>query len=103
MKRETYILNVIKDIKGVLEKNDYIKKRYEHDLNWLSEREKQIDNNTIRIAIMGITSSGKSTLVNAIIGESLLPIAIKPSSSIIITCSKVIKDKLLYTLGIKNL
>lgn len=88
MKRETYILNVIKDIKGVLEKNDYIKKRYEHDLNWLSEREKQIDNNTIRIAIMGITSSGKSTLVNAIIGESLLPIAIKPSSSIIITCSK---------------
>ena len=88
MKRETYILNVIKDIKGVLEKNDYIKKRYEHDLNWLSEREKQINNNTIRIAIMGITSSGKSTLVNAIIGESLLPIAIKPSSSIIITCSK---------------
>lgn len=88
MNRETYILNVIDDIKSVLEKNDYIKKRYEHDLNWLNEREKQIDNNTIRVAIMGITSSGKSTLVNAIIGESLLPIAIKPSSSIIITCSK---------------
>ena len=88
MKRETYILNVIDDIKSVLTKNDYIKKRYEHDLNWLCEKEKQIDNNTIRVAIMGITSSGKSTLVNSIIGESLLPIAIKPSSSIIITCSK---------------
>lgn len=88
MKRENYILNVIDEIKSVLEKNDYIKKRYEHDLNWLNERKKQIDNNTIRVAIMGITSSGKSTLVNAILGESLLPIAIKPSSSIIITCSK---------------
>ena len=49
MKRETYILNVIKDIKGVLEKNDYIKKRYEHDLNWLCEKEKQIDNNHVAV------------------------------------------------------
>ncbi|MDO5516118.1 MAG: dynamin family protein [Clostridium sp.] len=88
MKQENYILNVINDIKTVLEKNDYTKKRYEHDLKWLKEREIQTINNTVRIAIMGITSSGKSTLVNAIIGESLLPIAIKPSSSIIITCSK---------------
>lgn len=88
MKRENYILNVINDIKNVLEKNDYTRKRYEHDLKWINDTERQIENNTIRIAIMGITSSGKSTLVNAIIGESLLPIAIKPSSSIIITCSK---------------
>lgn len=88
MEKETYILNVINDIKGVLTKNDYVKKRYENDLKWLNEREKQIARNTIRIAIMGITSSGKSTLVNTIIGEKLLPIAIKPSSSIIITCSK---------------
>lgn len=88
MEKETYMLNVIEQIKQVLEKNDYIKKRYAHDLNWLNEKKKQIDKNTIRIAIMGITSSGKSTLVNTIIGESLLPIAIKPSSSIIITCSK---------------
>lgn len=88
MRKEKYILNVINDIKNVLEKNDYTKKRYEHDLRWFDDREKQIENNTVRIAIMGITSSGKSTLVNAIIGESLLPIAIKPSSSIIITCSK---------------
>ena len=88
MEKETYILNVIDEIKEVLEKNNYTKKRYEHDLNWLDERAKQIAKNTIRIAIMGITSSGKSTLVNSIIGESLLPIAIKPSSSIIITCSK---------------
>lgn len=88
MEKETYILNVINDIKRVLEKNDYVKKRYEHDLKWLNERERQIAKNTIRIAIMGITSSGKSTLVNAIIGENLLPTAIKPSSSIIITCSK---------------
>jgi len=91
MKKQTYILNIIDDIKRVLEKNDYIKKRYEHDLTWFNQRKKQVANNVIRVAIMGITSSGKSTLVNSIIGESLLPTAIKPSSSIIITCFK--KDK----------
>lgn len=40
---------------------------------------------------MGITSSGKSTLVNALLGEKILPMAIRPSSSIIITASKGLK------------
>ena len=88
MKENNYIFNVINEIMEVLKNNDYRKKRYNQDIEWFKNRSKIIDNNIIRIAIIGITSSGKSTLVNTILGEKILPIAIKPSSSIIITCSK---------------
>lgn len=88
MGKDNYILNVIEDIKGVLEKNDYTKERYSNDVAWLDEKARLIKKNIVRVAIMGITSSGKSTLVNALLQEKLLPVAIKPSSSIIIACSK---------------
>ncbi|MGN0144692.1 MAG: dynamin family protein [Clostridium sp.] len=88
MKKDNYILSVIDDIKSVLEKSDYTKERYSNDVAWLDEKVRLIKKNIVRVAIMGITSSGKSTLVNALLQEKLLPVAIKPSSSIIITCSK---------------
>lgn len=88
MKKDNYIFNVINEIIEVLKNNDYRKKRYNCDIEWFENRSKIVDNNIIRIAIIGITSSGKSTLVNTILGEKILPVAIKPSSSIIITCSK---------------
>ena len=88
MDKQRNILNIIKEIRNVLEKDEYRKNRYENDIEWFKNREKIADGNIIRIAIIGVTSSGKSTLVNSILGEKILPIAIKPSSSIIITCSK---------------
>lgn len=88
MFKNNKILNYINDIQKVLEKNEYRKLRYKNNSEWFKNREEQINNSIIRVAIMGITSSGKSTLVNAILGEQILPVAIKPSSSIIITCSK---------------
>lgn len=88
MEKDNYILNVINEIKAVLGKNNYRKKRYNSDILWLNKKESMIEKNIIRVAIMGITSSGKSTLVNCLLGENILPVAIKPSSSIIITCSK---------------
>ncbi|MDK2828702.1 MAG: hypothetical protein PWP67_1511, partial [Clostridium butyricum] len=88
MKKDNYILSVIDEITEVLQKNEYVRERYYNDVAWLKEKAKFIKKNIVRIAIMGITSSGKSTLVNALLQEKLLPVAIKPSSSIIITCSK---------------
>ena len=85
MRKDNYILNTINEVKKVLEKNDYRKKRYNKDVEWFEERKNMFKSNIIRIAIMGITSSGKSTLVNALLGEKILPMAIRPSSSIIIT------------------
>ncbi len=88
MDKQTNVLNVIKEIREILEKDEYRKNRYANDIEWFKNREKIADGNIIRVAIIGVTSSGKSTLVNSILGEKILPIAIKPSSSIIITCSK---------------
>jgi len=88
MKKENYILNTINEIKKVLQKNDYRRKRYNKDVEWFEDRKNIFEGNIIRIAIMGITSSGKSTLVNALLGEKILPMAIRPSSSIIITACK---------------
>lgn len=88
MFKNNKILKYINDIQKVLEKNEYRRLRYKNNSEWFKDREEQMNNSIIRVAIMGITSSGKSTLVNAILGEQILPVAIKPSSSIIITCSK---------------
>lgn len=88
MEKYNYILSIIDEITEVLQKNDYTRKRYYNDVAWLQEKARIVEKNIVRIAIMGITSSGKSTLVNAFLQEKLLPVAIKPSSSIIITCSK---------------
>ena len=88
MKKNNYILNTINEIKKVLEKNEYRKKRYNKDVEWFEDRKNMFMGNIIRVAIMGITSSGKSTLVNALLGEKILPMAIRPSSSIIITACK---------------
>lgn len=43
---------------------------------------------SIRIGLIGVTSSGKSTLLNALLGEKILPTAVRPSSGSIIICSK---------------
>ena len=88
MEKNNYILNTIDEIKEILQKNDYRKERYSNDVEWFEQRRKNYENNMIRVAIMGVTSSGKSTLVNALLGEKILPMAIRPSSSIIITASK---------------
>gem|GEM_PF-1895190 len=88
MGKDNYIADTINQIKEILEKNQYRVKRYNKDMDWFRERTKIFEGDIIRIAIMGITSSGKSTLVNALLGEKILPMAIRPSSSIIITAAK---------------
>jgi GTPase Era involved in 16S rRNA processing len=88
MGKDNYIADTIDEIKEVLEKNEYRLKRYNKDMDWFRERTKIFEGDIIRVAIMGITSSGKSTLVNALLGEKILPMAIRPSSSIIITAAK---------------
>ena len=67
MDKQRNILNIIKEIRNVLEKDEYRKNRYENDIEWFKNREKIADGNIIRIAIIGVTSSGKSTLVNSIL------------------------------------
>lgn len=46
----------------------------------------RIGSSQTRIAVIGITSSGKSTLLNAILGQNLLPTAVAPSSGRQVLC-----------------
>ena len=39
---------------------------------------------TWRVGLLGITSAGKSTVVNGLFGEALLPARVKPSSNVLI-------------------
>lgn len=71
MEKDNYILSIINEITDVLQKNDYTRERYSNDVLWLNEKAGFIKKNIVRVAIMGITSSGKSTLVNAILQEKL--------------------------------
>lgn len=52
----------------------------------LTNLKERSENNQVRIAIVGITSSGKSTLLNKILGEDLLPTRVAPSSGIQVIC-----------------
>lgn len=46
----------------------------------------RIGSSQTRIAVIGITSSGKSTLLNAILGQELLPTGVAPSSGRQVLC-----------------
>ncbi len=57
-----------------------------------------------RIGVIGVTSSGKSTMINSILGEKLLSAAVAPSSSQLVTCSKSNEKKVtIYFDGRPNL
>lgn len=81
-----------------LELLDHIRKRlsasqtarthFEKDLRWLDLREQNWLHRPFQIGLIGITSSGKSTLVNALLGEKLLPEKVRPSSNTLVVCEQ---------------
>lgn len=77
----------------IFKKDDTTQKYFQANIQWLEEQLKYIKNNIIRIGLIGVTSSGKSTILNALLGENLLPTAVRPSSGILITVSRASKKK----------
>ena len=55
---------------------------------WLDERIGFWGGRTWRVGLIGITSAGKSTLLNALMGEALLPARVRPSSNVLILVRK---------------
>lgn len=53
-------------------------------LHYLRERKRFWSARTWRVGLMGITSAGKSTVVNGFFGAKLLPARVKPSSNVLI-------------------
>lgn len=59
----------------------------ESELNWIENRKADWSSDRIRVGVIGVTSSGKSTLINAILGTDILSSAIAPSSGQLVCCS----------------
>ena len=60
--------------------------RYASELENFKNREIRAKLNKYRLGVIGVTSSGKSTMINSLLGESLLPVAARPSSSQLVSC-----------------
>lgn len=58
------------------------------EISELKRKKARIDNDVIRVGVIGVTSSGKSTMLNSLLGEQLLPAEAKPSSSQLVSCRK---------------
>jgi len=56
------------------------------EIAWLKERLAIWERQEWRVALIGITSSGKSTLVNALLSDRLLPAKVRPTSNSLVVC-----------------
>jgi small GTP-binding protein len=77
-----------KRIKLILTSDDVKRNYFQNFIIDLNARLERWQDETIRIGLIGVTSSGKSTLLNALLGDNILPTAVRPSSGSIIICSK---------------
>ena len=80
-------ITLTNEVKAILSSTEKRKLRYASDLNWLNSWESLWASDRIRVGVVGVTSSGKSTLINAILGDNLLSVAVRPSSSQLVSCS----------------
>ena len=59
----------------------------ERELDWIENRIHDWSSDRIRVGVIGVTSSGKSTLINSVLGTDILSSAIAPSSGQLVCCS----------------
>lgn len=87
-------LELLNNIVTLLSKSKHVKvkERYKADIKWLEDRKIKWDRNKIRVGIIGITSSGKSTLINSILGKKILSVAVAPSTNRMTSCFYGDKD-----------
>ena len=78
---------LVNEVKKILSATEQRRLRYVSDLGWLDTRQKSWETDRIRVGVVGVTSSGKSTLINALLGDDLLSVAVRPSSSQLVSCS----------------
>lgn len=80
------VLEIITKVVNILGRNAKSRDRYASELDNFRNRKIQANSNTYRLGVIGVTSSGKSTMINSLLGEFLLPAAARPSSSQLVSC-----------------
>lgn len=74
-------------VEKVLSSTAQRKNRYANDLKLLNRWKNSWASDRIRVGVIGVTSCGKSMLINALLGDDLLSVAVRPSSSQLVSCS----------------
>ena len=80
-------IDLANEVKRILASTEQRKLRYASELNWFERWQNLWASDRIRVGVIGVTSSGKSTLINALLGDDLLSVAVRPSSSQLVSCS----------------
>ena len=80
------IVALIDEVASAVESAPETRAFFSEALRRLGDFKAILGNVETRIAIIGITSSGKSTLMNAVLGGNLLPTRVGPSSSKQVIC-----------------
>lgn len=81
-------IEIINRVLWLLTKSKGVADRYDAKIQLLAERKVRAMENVYRMGVIGVTSSGKSTLINSLLNEDLLPSAVIPSSSQLVSCRK---------------
>lgn len=94
-------LDVVKQIEQILCDQEIPEAYVNGDLEWIQKRAITWIRSSWRIGVLGVTSSGKSTLINALCGEEILPQEARPSSGVLVSCKKgnTRKAKIIYKDG----
>jgi len=77
----------------VLSSTEATKLHFTSRIDFFQKKIEQWNSSSWRVGLIGITSSGKSTLVNGLLGEELLPSHVKPSSNCLIMTRYGIEKK----------
>ena len=86
--RYTSEKQIIEQTIRALSASSNMKQRYRSETELLKKRLAESEANKFRVGVIGVTSCGKSTMINAILGKSLLYMDMRASSSQLVTCSK---------------
>lgn len=80
------VKEILNEAIRILNSSTKIRERYAADIKALERRRDISSSDTYRMGVIGVTSSGKSTLINSLMGESILPSRACPSSSQLVRC-----------------
>ena len=102
--KQNKALKLAQSIRTALIQDQDLKASYPTQIKYLDDRIEQWQKRTWFVGIIGITSSGKSTILNALFQEELLPSGVRPSSNCLIKCHKgpKLECTVVYTSGKKT-
>ncbi len=76
----------IRDFIEIFQSSDMAEEYFAEYIDSFSRCLDNLKNRKVSVGVIGITSSGKSTLLNAILGEKILPQKVRPSSGVQVIC-----------------